>query len=371
MVFLSRWFGKEELTEPIYPMVNRQWRRLWRWVGVTALTLVLVGGIAVYGYARHLNDSPGKVRLYSFVIEEGATARQIGEQLEKDGIIRSASFFRIAARLMEFDRKIHAGTHWVDASETTLTILRQLLSGGLRVTKVTIPEGLTIREIADLLAAQLPLEPDSLVALAYDSACVERYAFPGASSLEGFLFPDTYFFDASSAAHAAIRTMTSRFRELFADEMKARADTLGMSLLDVITLASIIEKEAVLDDERAIVSQVFHKRLKLGYKLGADPTVKYAMEHQPRRLSLRDIEMDSPYNTYKYTGLPPGPICSPGIDAIRAALWPAKTDYLYFVSNWDGTHTFTKTLREHNVAKAESQRRYRRWREEQRSRAAR
>lgn len=355
-------------TPPHPPGKERSSRRLLWWLGSVSL-LLLVGVVLAYGYARYLNSSPGNVRLYRFAIEPGATARQIGEHLERDQIIRSASFFTIAARLMEFDRRIHAGTHWVDGSLTTLAVLRHLLSGGLQITVLTIPEGLTVRETAAVIATQLPVEPDSLVALAYDSLYVHLYGFPGASSLEGFLFPDTYFLDAGADPHSVIGTMARRFHDLFTDDMKARTDTLNMRLIDILTLASIIEKEAMAEGERPVISQVFHRRLALGYKLGADPTVKYVMDKDPRRLSLRDIEIDSPYNTYRYAGLPPGPICSPGIGAIRAALWPADGDYLYFVSNWDGTHTFTKSLREHNLAKAESNRRYREWRTEQRRRA--
>ena len=145
-------------------------------------------------------------------------------------------------------------------------------------------------------------------------------------------------------------------------DMQARADSLGMNMPEIITLASIIEKEAATSEERPVISQVFHKRLTIGYKLGADPTVKYALRLKPERLSLRDIEIDSPYNTYRYAGLPPGPRCNPGILSIRAALYPASTDYLYFVANWDDTHTFTRTLREHSKAKQVSRRLYRRMR---------
>jgi len=348
---------------PIYPTKKRRTvRLLWRWVGWAALLFFALAGVVAYEYARHLNSSPHRVALCQVEIAPGMTARQVGEELESRGIIRSARFFSFAARLMEFDRHIRAGAHWIDGFKPTVTILRQLLSGGLSIVRFTVPEGLTIEEMADIVAANLPVIPDSFVAAANDSALVARYAFPGASSLEGFLFPDTYNFDANAGSRAVVRTMATRFHELFTPTMEARAESLRMTLLEVLTLASIIEKEAMVDRERPIVSQVFHKRLKIGYRLEADPTVKYVMERNRRRLSLRDIEIDSPYNTYRNHGLPPGPICNPGIESIRAALWPAETDYLYFVANWDGTHTFTRSLREHNVAKVESERKYRQWR---------
>ena len=153
--------------------------------------------------------------------------------------------------------------------------------------------------------------------------------------------------------------------EMFDGEIAARCDSVGLTPHEVVTLASIVEKEAQVARERGIISQVFLKRLELDYKLGADPTVKYAMGNAGRRLSFRDIEIDSPYNTYLYPGLPPGPICSPGRGALEATVHPADTDFLYFVANWDGTHTFTRSLNQHVRAKRVSERRYQEWRREQ------
>ena len=354
---------------PAYPGTTRRPGRRLLIVSLVSLAVICLAGFALYGAVAYLNTSPGKVGVYRIEIAPGMTARQVGEHLEREGLIRSSLYFRILARVKRFDRQIHAGEHWVGGSESTLTILGQLLSGGVCVTRVTVPEGLTLRQMGDVIAETMTFTADEFYAATTDSAVVERYGWTGASTLEGFLFPDTYHFDARTGVDGVIGTMARRFGDMFTPEMQARADSLGMTVREVITLASIVEKEAMVEDERPVISQVFHKRLKLGYKLGADPTVKYALQRNHHRLSLRDIKVDSPYNTYLYDGLPPGPICSPGMRSIRATLSPADTDYLYFVANWDGTHTFTRTLREHNAAKRISTRKYKEWRREQRSRS--
>lgn len=343
--------------------------RIIKWI-ISLGAVGILGGAAVYAGVSWLNASPNRVELYSLDVESGMSASRVAEKLEREGLIRSARFFRVLARFRGFDRQIHAGTHWVDGRKTTSGILTQLLSGGIRIVRITIPEGLVIGDIAELLAKKLPFEPEEFVEACQDSVLVATFAYPGAKTMEGYLFPDTYFLDMNADVRETIGIMSRRFHNVFADSLVHRADSLRMSVHEVVTLASIIEKEAQVRSEQPIISQVFHKRLKIGYRLGADPTVKYAMGQANRRLSLRDIEIDSPYNTYKYRGLPPGPICSPGRGALHAALYPADTNYLYFVANWDGTHTFTKTLRDHNRAKTLSNQRYWEMRREQRLREA-
>jgi UPF0755 protein len=295
---------------------------------------------------------------------------QIATQLEREGLIKSARYFGLLARLRRYDRSIRAGTHWVDGNQRTSDILTQLLSGGLRITRVTVPEGKSILQIASILAAELPFDSAAFVMATRDSITVAQWVSDTARTLEGYLYPDTYFLDVNTNEREAITILAERFREVFTTEMRERADSIGMTTHELITLASIIEKEAQVASERGIISQVFHTRLKIGYKLGSDPTVKYAMGTANRRLSFRDVEIDSPYNTYRYYGLPPGPICSPGRGAILAALHPDDTDFLYFVANWDGTHTFTRSLRQHVAAKRISNERYQEWRREQRRREA-
>ena len=327
-------------------------------------TLIATSG-GLYLGALWLNSSPGQRGLFSLDIEAGMTASRIARTLHDERVIRSPRFFRLLARFRGYDRQIHAGTHWVDGNASANDILEQLLTGGVRIARITIPEGLTIRQMATIFAAELPFTEAEFIAAAHDSALVDEWALLGAPSMEGYLFPDTYHLDISSRPREVVETMAGRFREVFDGEIAGRCDSVGLTPHEVVTLASIVEKEAQVARERGIISQVFLKRLELDYKLGADPTVKYAMGNAGRRLSFRDIEIDSPYNTYLYPGLPPGPICSPGRGALEATVRPADTDFLYFVANWDGTHTFTRSLNQHVRAKRVSERRYQEWRREQ------
>ena len=357
----------------VYPVNDRSfrgWIRRHRSLTVAILSSValLVGAVVARQMLVGLNMSPGTRGVYKLDIEQGMTASQIAARLEAEGLIKSSHFFEIAARLSDFDRDIHAGTHWVDGSQSTTEILASLRKGGLNIVRVTIPEGLTVYSTAETLAESLPFTADEFDSVASSPEIVARYGLDGMETLEGLLYPDTYFLDGASNPETVIEVMTRKFHSVFTDDWRARADTIDMSPREVITLASIVEKEAMVDRERPVISQVFHKRLRIGYRLEADPTVKYVMERANRRLSLRDIEVESPYNTYCNYGLPPGPICSPGAESIRATLWPASTNYLYFVANWDGTHTFSRTLIEHNRAKEISNRRYWEMRREQRRR---
>ena len=361
---------------PTYPVADshrngKRRGRIWIIIAVVALA-VLVGGAFTARYLIHdLNASPGARGMFRLNIRQGMTAAQVADTLEAAELIKSADFFLAAARMSDFDRQIHAGTHWVDGSRTTYEILQSLMRGGLSVVRVTVPEGHTIHGVAGVLARHLPFSAEQFDSLANTDEMLRRYGLPGTTTLEGQLFPDTYYFDGLSTPEDAIRVMTRKLKQVFIPEWRVRADSINMSIQNVLTLASIVEKEAMVDRERPIISQVFHKRLRIGYRLEADPTVKYVMERSRRRLSLRDIEVESPYNTYRNHGLPPGPICSPGARSIEATLWPSvETNYLYFVANWDGTHTFSRTLVEHNRAKVISNRRYWRMRAEQRRRAA-
>ena len=336
--------------------------------GVIA-SLLVVAALGVRHWALDLNESPRRVGLFRLDIESGMTAGRVADTLETAGLIKSAAFFGLVARWTDFDRSIHAGTHWVDGSQSTYSILRSLMRGGLSVVRVTIPEGHTISGTAEVLARSLSFTAAEFDSIAGTETVIQRYGLPGSTTLEGQLYPDTYYFDGHSGPEDVIAVLTRKLKSVLVPEWRARADSIDMTLNEVLTLASIVEKEAMVDSERPIIAQVFHRRLRIGYRLEADPTVKYVMERSHRRLSLRDIAVDSPYNTYRNHGLPPGPICSPGARSIQATLWPSTdTNYLYFVANWDGTHTFSRTLVEHNRAKEVSNRLYWRMRAEQRRR---
>jgi UPF0755 protein len=245
-------------------------------------------------------------------------------------------------------------------------VLEALRAGDAVVTTVTIPEGLAIGQILPLLAEKLELDPDSLHAAVRDTAWLRRLGVP-TESLEGYLFPDTYRFSPSSSERAVVATLLRRFEEVWRPAWTARLDSIRMTRHEVVTLASIIEREARIPDERPVIAGVYMNRLRAGMRLQADPTVQYAHAVHRARVMHRHLEIDSPYNTYRYRGLPPGPIASPGHASIEAALYPATVPYRYFVAFPDGRHEFRRTFAEHLTASSAARRA---WAASARSRAA-
>jgi UPF0755 protein len=220
-----------------------------------------------------------------------------------------------------------------------------------------VPEGWTLAQISERAGTLLGIPADSLLRLATTEGAAERFGVPG-PTLEGYLYPATYTLPVGAAPDMLLRTMVERYRRAWTPEMRERADSLSMTEREIVTLASIIEKEARVWQERPVISAVYHNRLRIGMRLQADPTVQYALgTHQTRLLySHIDDVADNPYNTYRHAGLPPGPIASPSRGAIEAALHPAEVDFLYFVARPDGTHIFTRSLAEHNAARREVRR---------------
>jgi len=229
-----------------------------------------------------------------------------------------------------------------------MEVVRRLEQGRGLVHQVTIPEGLAARQIAQLLAERGLVDQDRFLSLLRDRALLEGHGVEG-DSLEGYLFPDTYRLVKGQAEDTIIQRMVRRFHEVFGPDEQARGARLGMSVRDVVTMASLIEREAKVPRERPLISAVFHNRLRVRMPLQSDPTVLYALSRFSGRLTKANLQAPSPYNTYVNHGLPPGPIANPGRASITAALYPAATRYLYFVSKNDGTHAFSKTLREHEV----------------------
>ena len=240
------------------------------------------------------------------------------------------------------------GVSWND-------VLDALTRGKGLVHTVTIPEGFALATIAQTIGRAISVPPESIVAAASDSALRRRLDVP-TPTLEGYLFPDTYTFAAGTTPQEVVRLLVARFERVWKPEWNGRLQALAMSRHDVLTLASIIEKEARLAEERPIISAVYHNRLKIGMLLQADPTVQYALGKHVDRVLYKDLEVDSRYNTYKYAGLPPGPIASPGAASIEAALFPASVPYLYFVAHPDGHHEFRRTFTEHTEARAQIRR---------------
>ena len=290
----------------------------------------------------------------------GSSVSSISSRLVAAGVLPDAITFRLAARYTGADRRLQAGEYRFAGQSTPLAVLERLAAGDVYTHPLTFREGLTIFEMADAFARAGLGSADDFLAAARDRTLVDARD-PRAKSLEGYLFPDTYAMPRSSDAEDLVHSMLSRFDKVFDSALRAEADSRGMSTREVLTLASIIEKETGRADERATVSAVYHNRLKIGMPLQCDPTVIYALMLSGKwngNLRKTDLQLNSPYNTYVVRGLPPGPIASPGRASIEAALRPADVTYLYFVSRNDGSHVFASTLAEHNRNVAQWQIRY-------------
>lgn len=291
------------------------------------------------------------------VIPAGSPVESIGQILYRAGLIRHPLAFRALVEWMGVATRLHAGEYDFTPAMGLREIIRRLVKGEVVTYTFTIPEGFTVEQIADLLARhgladrerflEAARRPDLAPCPPPDPAQV-RYP------LEGYLFPDTYRVPRGTCESELISLMVRRFREVWEHELAEKAARQALTPHQVVTLASIVEKETGVPEERPLVAGVFWNRLRRGMLLQADPTVLYALGRSGGLLQ-RDLQVDSPYNTYLYAGLPPGPICNPGKAALQAVLEPAATDYLYFVARGDGTHHFSRTLREH----LEAVRRYR------------
>lgn len=284
-------------------------------------------------------------------IPPGATMRIAADSLSRHGVIGSTRLFRVYAAVTRRDRSIKAGTYLLHKNERWGTVLDALHGGKGLMRVVTIPEGFSLWQIEPMLAARLHQPMDSVAAAVRDSALLRELDLP-APTLEGYLFPDTYFFPEGTSARTAVTAMVRRFEQVWRPEWTARLDTMHLTRNDVMTMASIVEKEAKLPEERPVIAAVYYNRVRDGMLLQADPTVQYALGKHLPRLFYKDLEVESPYNTYRHKGLPPGPIASPGKPSIIAALYPANVAYEYFVALPDGHHEFRANLREHDQAKA-------------------
>jgi len=272
-------------------------------------------------------------------------------------VVSAPRLFRVYARITGQATRIKPGTYEFRRESGWKHVLETLVAGDIVTEKLVIPEGLRLDEIAKRIAALAEVDPDSLADALGDTALVRRYEVPG-PTLEGYLYPATYTVPVDADADALVTLLVDKYHEVWTGELRALADSAGMTEREVTTLASIIEKEAVLPAEMPIISAVYHNRLRIGMPLQADPTVQYALGGHRERLLYADIDSvaNHPYNTYAQPGLPPGPIASPSERAIDAALSPADVDYLYFVARPDGSHAFSHTLAEHNRARVEIRR---------------
>ena len=282
-------------------------------------------------------------------IPRGATFRQAADVLWKERLIRDKKIFLALGRLTGADRKIRAGFYSFWSNMSPLDIFSIIRKGRIIEFELRVIEGDSLYEIAETFAKAGLVSKEEFMELVRDPGILASHDIE-AQSMEGYLYPDTYIVPKGIKAEDALDIMLSRMKEKFSPEIAARAEALGMTKTGVLTLASIIEKEAVADEERPVISAVYHNRLRKGMPLQADPTSIYGIKSSKERITKADLQRKTPYNTYVIKGLPPGPIASPGLKSMIAAVNPAQVPYLYFVSNNDGTHNFSISLNEHEAA---------------------
>ncbi len=326
------------------------------WI-LAGLALLAVGGVAlavydIHRYAHKPDAASAERQTVSIRSGEGFGA--ITARLQEKGLIRTPFKFRLYARFSGYHTQLKAGEYELSGQMSPRQILATLKGGKVRLYRVTIPEGYQLRQIAKTVETAGFGNDGEFLRLATDAE-VARSAGIEAQTLEGYLFPDTYYFPRGHQPRAVIEAMLKRFQATITDQWRARADEIGLSLHEVVTLASIIEKETGDPAERPLISSVFHNRMRKGMRLETDPTVIYGIKDFDGNLTRKDLRTPTPYNTYVIKGLPPGPIASPGAAALEAALYPAETDYLFFVSRRDRTHQFSTNLKDHNRAVQEFQ----------------
>ena len=345
------------------PRRRRRRLLLWSVATVVALLIVLAAVAAVLvAWAERELERPRGSDTVDIVIERGAPLAPILDELSAVGVIGDPLLARLYLDYRRPGEALQAGEYRFEQPMSAVDALDRVIRGEVVTYPVTVVEGLTLRETAERLTSEGFGDLDAFLA-AMSSPALIADLDPAAESLEGYLFPDTYAFAAGTGEGEIVETMVRNFRRR-AEEHLGAASRNDLDIRSLVTLASIVEKEAGAIEERSRVAAVFHNRLARGIGLYADPTIIYALKMAGAwdgNLRRRDLELDSPYNTYRVTGLPPGPICSPGEHSLRAAAQPADVPYLYFVSRNDGTHVFAETLAEHNRNVARWQVRY--WRE--------
>ena len=325
-----------------------------RVVKLIVLLLMLVAALAAFVAYRAYQTALTPYKSYVteevfFTVESGATGSRIGRALEDEGIIEDERLFVASLRLRGETGNLQAGEYRFAEPLSTLDVVERLVEGDIYTFAVTVPEGLTVSETAEHLAAKGLGEAAALEEVFQDVtliADIDR----DATDLEGYLFPTTYQFTRNPSPREVARTMVAQFAEIFDGDKRSKSEALGLTPREVVTLASVIEKETGAAEERPLISSVVWNRLERGMPLAMDSTIIFALKREGRydgNLRRVDLEMESPYNTYRVAGLPPGPIASPGEASIDAVLEPAETRYLYFVSKNDGSHHFSTTYREH------------------------
>ena len=298
-------------------------------------------------FSNSPHDPAGQAE--KFNIKPGQNLSEISDNLQKKGIIKDSFYFKILVRYKESGKDLKAGEYMLSASKTPLQILSIITKGDVKLYKLTLPEGLNMKEIAQRIEDAGFGTKEKFILLA-DSEAFAKTIGINQATLEGYLYPETYFFPKNTSQKQVIKAMVKTFNEVYTPELRKLTTDLGFSVHQIVTLASIIEKETGAAKERPLISSVFHNRLKKGMRLESDPTVIYGIKDFNGNITRKDLRTWTPYNTYKIKALPPGPIANPGEMSIKAALYPADTDFIFFVSKKDTTHKFSKTIKEHNRA---------------------
>lgn len=316
----------------------------WCWIGAGFPALAVISAISVLACSS--SSKPARV-----ILPPGASFAAVTDSLTAHRVITNPRWFKLLARIRGVDRSVHAGVYEFPAGTSEWRVLGMLAKGKKAALRFTVPEGRTIQDVATLAAERLGIREDSFVAAARDAKAASAILGIQAPSFEGFLRPETYILPADINARELVRLMAEGFKAEWRPEWDARLDSINMTQLELVTLASIVEGEARADDERETIAGVYRNRLRIGMALQADPTVQYAISlkrgRRKSRLFEKDYQFQSPYNTYLNPGLPPGPVNSPSRRSLEAALYPADVRYLYFVARPDGRHVFSRTYSEH------------------------
>jgi len=315
--------------------------------------IVILAGIAllswIYIIVQFFVPFPFVSDSVEVVVPKGTTFRQAVEIFSKVNLMKDKNLFIFIGRISGVDRKIKAGYYAVQGSVSPFEIFEMLRKGKIMEYGITITEGDSLREIREKLSEKGIMKKEDFMRLSADKEFLSSNDID-APTFEGYLFPATYSIPKGMDPEEAIGMMIERMKKEYSPELRERTSELRLSERKVLTLASIIEREAKTDEERPLISAVYHNRLKKGIRLQADPTAIYGIKSFKEKITIKDLRRKTPYNTYVIKGLPPGPICSPGIKSIIAAVNPAKVPYIYFVSQNDGTHRFSVTEKEHLTA---------------------
>ena len=287
-------------------------------------------------------------------IKKGSTLIDVSNQLFDQKIIKNKKSFILAVKTLGYEKDLPAGKFLIEEATTNYCIIKKIVNSAALSKRMTILEGWSVNDIALELESKFNIKKDSFLKTVKSRRLLRNWKIDS-NSFEGYLFPDTYLLPEDATPEDVINKMVSEYNNNISPAMRKRMAEINLSENEVLTLASIIEGEAIFDSERPRISGVYHNRLKKRMRLQADPTIQYIIEDSPRRLLNKDLKIKSPYNTYLNYGLPPGPINNPGIESIKAALYPEDVDFLFFVARGDGYHTFTRTEKEHNKAKKEFQ----------------